>query len=34
MWNQTARSFGAAFIGEKTSMEAAEELLEFVQDQL
>ncbi|MGI9416239.1 MAG: ABC transporter substrate-binding protein [Geminicoccaceae bacterium] len=30
MWNQTSRSFGAAFIGEKTSMEAAEELLEFV----
>ncbi|MGH1478656.1 MAG: ABC transporter substrate-binding protein [Geminicoccales bacterium] len=30
MWNQTSRSFGAAFIGEKTSMEAAEEMLEFV----
>ena len=31
MWNQTSRSFGAAFIGEKTSMEAAEELLDHVQ---
>lgn len=30
MWNQTSRSFGAAFIGEKTAMEAAEELLDFV----
>jgi multiple sugar transport system substrate-binding protein len=34
MWNQTSRSFGAAFIGEKTSLEAAEELLQFVQDLL
>jgi multiple sugar transport system substrate-binding protein len=34
MWNQTSRSFGAAFIGEKTSMEAAEELLAYVEDQL
>lgn len=31
MWNQTSRSFGAAFIGEKTSMEAAEELLAYVE---
>jgi multiple sugar transport system substrate-binding protein len=31
MWNQTSRSFGAAIIGEKSSMEAAEELLAFVQ---
>ena len=31
MWNQTSRSFGAAFIGEKTSLEAAKELLDFVQ---
>jgi multiple sugar transport system substrate-binding protein len=31
MWNQTSRSFGAAFIGEKTSKEAADELLAFVQ---
>ena len=34
MWNQTSRSFGAAFIGEKTSLEAAEELLAFVESQL
>ncbi len=34
MWNQTSRSFGAAYIGEKTSLEAAEELLAFVQSQL
>ena len=34
MWNQTSRSFGAAFIGEKTSQEAAEEPVEYVQDQL
>jgi multiple sugar transport system substrate-binding protein len=34
MWNQTSRSFGAAFIGEKTSLQAAEELLAFVQSQL
>jgi len=31
MWNQTSRSFGAAFIGEQTSQEAAEELLAFVE---
>jgi multiple sugar transport system substrate-binding protein len=34
MWNQTARSFGAAAIGEKTYMEAAEELLAYVQSLL
>lgn len=34
MWNQTSRSFGAAYIGEKTSLEAAEELLAFVESQL
>jgi len=34
MWNQTSRSFGAAFIGSKTYREAAEELLAFVEDQL
>jgi multiple sugar transport system substrate-binding protein len=34
MWNQTSRSFGSAFIGEKTSLEAAEELLAFVESQL
>ena len=34
MWNQTSRSFGAAYIGEKTSLEAAEELLAFVERQL
>lgn len=34
MWNQTSRSFGSAFIGEKTPLEAAEELLAFVQQQL
>jgi multiple sugar transport system substrate-binding protein len=34
MWNQTSRSFGAAFIGQKTPLEAAQELLQFVQGQL
>jgi multiple sugar transport system substrate-binding protein len=34
MWNQTSRSFGAAFIGEKTSIEAAGELLAHVQSLL
>ncbi len=34
MWNQTARSFGSALIGEQTSMQAAEEIVAFVQDQL
>ena len=34
MWNQTSRSFGAAYIGEKTSLAAAEELLAFVESQL
>ena len=34
MWNQTSRSFGQAFIGEKSYMEAAEELLGFVRQQL
>ncbi len=34
MWNQTSRSFGQAFIGERTSMQAADELLAFVQKQL
>ena len=33
MWNQTSRSFGSAFIGEETPLEAAEELLEFVKQQ-
>ena len=31
MWNQTSRSFGQAFIGDRTSMQAAEDLLAFVQ---
>jgi multiple sugar transport system substrate-binding protein len=31
MWNQTSRSFGSAFIGQKTPDEAANELLDFVQ---
>ena len=34
MWNQTSRSFGAAFIGEKTSHEAAQELVDFVDNLL
>ncbi|MGH6895079.1 MAG: extracellular solute-binding protein [Geminicoccaceae bacterium] len=34
MWNQTSRSFGSAFIGAKTPLEAAEELLAFVKQQL
>jgi multiple sugar transport system substrate-binding protein len=34
MWNQTSRSFGSAFIGEKTPRQAGEELLEFVKQQL
>lgn len=34
MWNQTSRSFGSAFIGEKTPLQAAEELLAFVEQQL
>ena len=34
MWNQTSRSFGSAFIGEKTPLQAAEELLDFVKQQL
>lgn len=34
MWNQTSRSFGAAFIGEKTDLQAAQELLAFVQQQI
>ncbi len=34
MWNQTSRSFGAAFIGEKSSKESADELLAFVQSLL
>lgn len=34
MWNQTSRSFGSAFIGEKTPLEAAEELLAFAKQQL
>jgi len=34
MWNQTSRSFGSAFIGEKSSLEAAEELLAYVESLL
>jgi multiple sugar transport system substrate-binding protein len=34
MWNQTSRSFGAAFIGEKSSQEAAQELLDYVESLL
>jgi multiple sugar transport system substrate-binding protein len=34
MWNQTSRSFGSAFIGEKSYDDAAAELLRFVEDQL
>lgn len=34
MWNQTSREFGAAFIGQKTPLQAANDLLEFVEDQL
>jgi hypothetical protein len=34
MWNQTSRSFGQAFIGDRTSTQAAEDLLAFVQKQL
>jgi multiple sugar transport system substrate-binding protein len=34
MWNQTSRSFGSAFIGEKTPLEAGQELLAFVEQQL
>lgn len=34
MWNQTSRSFGSAFIGQKTPIEAVNELLAFVEDQL
>ena len=34
MWNRTSRSFGSAFIGEKTPRAAAEELLAFVEQQL
>jgi multiple sugar transport system substrate-binding protein len=34
MWNQTSRSFGSAFIGEKTPLGAAEELVAFVKQQL
>jgi multiple sugar transport system substrate-binding protein len=34
MWNQTSREFGAAFIGQKTPLEAANDLLAFVEDQL
>ena len=34
MWNQTSRSFGAAFIGEKTSEEAAQELVDYVDNLL
>ena len=30
MWNETSREFGAAFIGEKTSQQAAEDLLDYV----
>ncbi len=34
MWNQVARSFGQAFIGERTSKQAAEDILAYVQGQL
>jgi multiple sugar transport system substrate-binding protein len=34
MWNQTSREFGAAFIGQKTPLEAANDLLAFVESQL
>lgn len=34
MWNQTSREFGAAFIGQKTPLEAANDLLAFVEGQL
>jgi multiple sugar transport system substrate-binding protein len=34
MWNQTSRSFGSAFIGEKTPLEAGQDLLAFVKAQL
>jgi multiple sugar transport system substrate-binding protein len=34
MWNQTSREFGAAFIGQKTPLEAATDLLAFVEGQL
>ena len=34
MWNQTSRSFGAAFIGEKTPEEAADEMVAYVNDLL
>jgi hypothetical protein len=34
MWNQTARSFGSAAIGEKSFEAAAKELYDFVAEQL
>lgn len=34
MWNDTGRAFGSAFIGERTYQEAAEQLLESVEEQL
>jgi multiple sugar transport system substrate-binding protein len=34
MWNQTSRSFGSAFIGEKSYEEAAQELYDFIAEQL
>ncbi|MEO1019437.1 MAG: hypothetical protein AAFY56_17350 [Pseudomonadota bacterium] len=34
MWNDTSREFGAAFIGEKSSAEAAQSLLDSVQKQI
>lgn len=34
LWNQTSRSFGAAFIGQQTPLEAGQELLDFVLGQL
>ncbi len=34
MWNQTSRSFGSAFIGEKSYDEAGQELYDFIVEQL
>jgi hypothetical protein len=34
MWNQTARSFGSAAIGEKSFEAAGKELYDFVAEQL
>lgn len=34
LWNQTSREFGAAFIGQKSYQDAAEDLLDFVDNQL